>query len=285
MKTPLILDFDHSVSLEHATTIDLSSWQEAIRFGSSLKTYQQLSHYLARILPSNYGTVFMGSGDYHHISTLLIERMPIDEPFDVVIFDNHPDNMRFPFGIHCGSWVAHIAKLPQVHHIHVLGITSNDIGIAHSWENHLRPLYGDKLTYWSMKVNTRWAQWMGLKKAFQSFETGDDLIHTFLQMQANSTRPVYLSIDKDALSDQVVQTNWDQGILEARHMMAVIDAIKPRLIGSDVTGDVSEYTYQTGWKRLLSRLDQQAPIPLDKLTAWQATQNAFNKSILDRLMP
>ncbi len=27
------------------------------------------------------------------------------------------------------------SKLPQISHIHVLGITSSDIGLGHAWEN------------------------------------------------------------------------------------------------------------------------------------------------------
>ncbi|MBS0582701.1 MAG: hypothetical protein JSS42_06310, partial [Proteobacteria bacterium] len=103
---PVILDFDRSVGeLPDALTIDLADWQEAIRFGCGNRTMEALARKLDAELPRDYGTVFMGSGDFHHLSWPLIRRLRDRERFQVVVFDNHPDNMRFPFGIHCGSWV------------------------------------------------------------------------------------------------------------------------------------------------------------------------------------
>lgn len=287
---PLILNFDQSVDLSPATHLDFTQWQEAIRFGTTLKTFAQLRQTLQNLMPEHYGPVFMGSGDYHHITLLLLEHFLQQRaahhqhsPIDLIIFDNHPDNMRFPFGIHCGSWVYHAAKLPQIRHIHVLGITSNDIGIAHAIENHLRPLYRGKLTYWSMQVNTKWAHYIGLKRAFRSFDSADLLIETFLTTIQEDQNDLYLSIDKDAFSKTVIQTNWDQGIFDKSHLWQVIDTLKPRMKAYDITGEVSEYRYQTAWKRLLSKLDQQAPIPQGILTTWQQQQNAFNSEIVARL--
>lgn len=292
---PLILNFDQSVHLTSAQTIELTAWQESIRFGSSMKNFDILRQALNHQMPDQYGPVFVGSGDYHHITLLLLERLLAKQsnsligasaeqkPIDLIVFDNHPDNMRFPFGIHCGSWVFHAAKLPQIRHIHVIGITSNDIGFAHAIENHFRPLYRNKLTYWSMQVNTQWASYIGLKKAFKSFASPDLLIESFLQTVKNETNNLYLSIDKDAFSTEVIQTNWDQGILEEDHLWQVIDGLKPRIIAADITGEVSEYHYQTPWKRFLSKLDQQAPIPQESLTALQQQQNAFNTRIIERL--
>ena len=63
----------------------------------------------------------MGSGDFHHVSYLLIERLRrLGRQIQVVVFDNHPDNMRYPFGIHCGSWVWHVSRLPFVERVHVV---------------------------------------------------------------------------------------------------------------------------------------------------------------------
>ncbi len=87
------------------------------------------------------GCVLLGSGDYHHVTQLLLERLPSDEPIHLIVCDNHPDNMRYPFGIHCGSWVYWASKLPQVARIDVLGISSSDIGWLHAVENHWSPLY------------------------------------------------------------------------------------------------------------------------------------------------
>lgn len=281
---PVILDFDHSVGdLPDALMIDLTDWQEAIRFGCSNRRMDALARKLDAELPTDYGTVFMGSGDFHHLSLPLIRRLRGKGPFQVVVLDNHPDNMRFPFGIHCGSWVRRVAALPFVNHVHVLGITSNDVGAAHAWENYLTPLYRGKLTNWCMDVDTRWATRIGLGRAFKVFATPDELIDAFLATLGSSPAPTYLTIDKDALSPETARTNWDQGRLLESHLNAVIDALAGRLVGSDINGEVSAYEYSTPWKRWLSHADGQAPVPESELAAWQEQQRALNRRLLARI--
>lgn len=288
MNSPLILNFDQSViNIKDATTIDLTSWQEDIRFGCSKTKFGQLKEYLDQKLPEHYGTALMGSGDYHHISLLLIERLKAkytsQNPIQVVVFDNHPDNMRYMFGIHCGSWVSHVASLPFVSHVHVLGITSHDIGIGHFWENRWLPLIKNKLTYWSMGVNTKWAKHLGLGKSFRSFTTPDELIVAFLSQQCRTSQPVYLSIDKDVLSEETVKTNWDQGKLETYHILDTISTLNDRIICSDITGDVSTWHYKSALKRFLSSLDEQPPIPRETLLEWQSQQQKINRLLIDAL--
>ena len=141
---PVILDFDGSVLpvAEGERRIPLGSWQEAIRFGCTRRAFSALEAHLEGVLPVDCGCAFMGSGDFHHVTLIPLRRLCRRLPpasLDVVVFDNHPDNMRYPFGIHCGSWVSHAALLPSVRRVHVIGITSGDIGLAHAWENRLTP--------------------------------------------------------------------------------------------------------------------------------------------------
>lgn len=284
MKAPLVLDFDRSVgALPGATVIDLGDWQEAIRFGCSLRRFRKVCATIEAQLPADYGTVFLGSGDYHHLSWPLIERRAAQSPFEVVVFDNHPDNMRFPFGVHCGSWVRRVALLPCVAQVHVLGISSGDVSAAHAWENYLTPLRRKKLSYWTVGVDTGWAARLGLAHAFKAFDTPAALLDRFVDERRGSTSPVYLSIDKDVLSPDVARTNWDQGRLSDTHLYAAIDALAGRLVGSDITGDVSAYRYRAWWKRKLSALDEQPEIDAAQLAVWQAQQHALNLRLLDRI--
>ena len=284
MAAPVVLDFDGSVgALPGAAVLELRVWQEAIRFGCSLRRLRELVAFVAPRLPADHGTVFLGSGDYHHLSWPLIERRAAHAPFEVIVFDNHPDNMRFPFGVHCGSWVRRVALLPSVAHVHVLGISSGDVSAAHAWENYLAPLRRRKLTYWTVGVDTRWAARLGLADAFRAFDTPTDLLKGFIAQQRGRTGRVYLSIDKDVLSPEVARTNWDQGRLLDSDLLGAIDALHGRLIGSDITGDVSEYRYETWWKRRLSALDEQPAIDPAQLAAWQAQQHALNLRLLERI--
>ncbi|GAA0888161.1 hypothetical protein [Rhodanobacter soli] len=278
---PVVLDIDRSVGpLPNRLVLPLEHWQEAIRFGCSLATMRRFGSMLDELLPADYGTVFTGSGDFHHLSWPLIARQQAQAPFQVVVLDNHPDNMRFPFGVHCGSWVRKVAMLPQVSHVHVLGITSSDIGSGHAWENYLTPLRRGKLSYWSIGVDTGWSRRLGLAQAFRSFDTPGAMVDAFVELQRTQAAPSYLSIDKDVFAPVVAQTNWDQGRLQLDHALALIGSLREGLVGSDINGEVSRYRYRSWWKRRLSALDAQPDIDPARLNDWQAQQHALNLQLL-----
>jgi arginase family enzyme len=273
----LILDFDGSVCpLDGARTIPLREWEESIRFGCRMSDLRRLR---SAIEPSN--VVFMGSGDFHHVSLLLIERL--NSPIQVVVLDNHPDNMRYPFGIHCGSWVWHVSRLPFVARVHVLGITSSDVEGGHVIENHLAPLRSGKVVYWCVRRNLRALGRFGVRNA-RSFESVSDMLDRFGAEIAETREPVYLSIDKDVLAPDVVQTNWDQGVMTLEELESAIGLVRGRLIASDVVGDVSSYRYRSRFKRLLSGLDRQPQIPPSSLEAMQARHHAVNARLAEMLV-
>jgi len=281
MRSPVVLDLDGSVGrLTHATVLVLREWEESIRFGCSLGRMRRFQRMLDETLPRKHGTVFLGSGDFHHLTWPLVERVDLGERFEVVVLDNHPDNMRFPFGVHCGSWVRRVAMLPQVAHVHVIGITSGDIGRGHAWENYLGPLRAGKLTYWSNGVDVGWAQRLGLGAAFRTFPSADAMVDAFVSEQGGGSRPVYLSIDKDAYAPDVAMTNWDQGTLSEAGGAAIVTSLRGRIVGSDVTGDISRYRYRTWWKRRLSAMDGQVEPDAALLATWQAQQHALNLRLL-----
>lgn len=265
--------------------IALGHHQEAIRFGCRRARLRQLGAALAPALDDRPPVVFLGSGDYHHVSLLLIERLlAIKTPIQVVVFDNHPDNMRYPFGIHCGSWVWHVSRLPFVARVHVVGITSPDVEIGRLWENHLGPLYSGKVAYYCVQRNLRPMRRLGIRHS-RSFPSVATLLDAFLSSLAATTEPIYLSIDKDVLARDVVQTNWDQGVMSLDELGIAIQTLRPRLIGSDVVGEVSCYRYRSLFKRFLSGLDGQAEIPHQTLNAWQTQHQQVNRRLLSLLCP
>jgi hypothetical protein len=280
-RCPVVLDIDGSVGpLPDGLVLPLADWQEAIRFGCSLATMRRFRALLDAQLPARHGTVFTGSGDFHHLSWPLIARLAPATPIQVVVLDNHPDNMRFPFGVHCGSWVRRVAALPFVEHVHVLGITSQDIGAGHAWENYLAPLLRGRLTYWSMGVDTGWSRRLGIARAFRGFDTPDALVDGFVEHQRTQALPSYLTIDKDAFAPDVAHTNWDQGRLQLEHALALIASLHRGLAGSDINGEVSHYRYRTWWKRRLSAMDEQPAIDPAQVAGWQAQQHALNLKLL-----
>lgn len=279
---PVVLDLDGAVGpLPGRLVVPLRHMHDTLRFACTMRALRSFARTLDDCLPVDHGTIFTGSGDFHHLSLPLIERAAARSgPLQVVVFDNHPDNMRFASGVHCGSWVQRVSVLPGVAHVHVVGITSADIDAAHAWQNRLRPLLSGRLTYWSSGVRTAWASRFGLEHGFRSFDSIDALLRAFIATMANSTLPVYLSIDKDVLSVDDAHTNWDQGRMREHELIGAIQVLRGRLVGSDVTGEVSRAHYRQWWKRCLSALDRQPEIPDDQLASWQATQHALNVRVL-----
>jgi len=279
---PVILDLDHSVGpLPEQHVVALGQWQEALRFGCRLRVIERFRRVLDEALPEAYATVMLGSGDFHHLTWPLVGRIRAAVPFQVVVLDNHPDNMRFPFGVHCGSWVRRVAMLPAVSHVHVVGITSTDIGARHAWENHRRPLREGRLSYWSVGVDVGWARRAGLGAAFHAFADADSLVQAFAEARRREPQPGYLSIDKDVFAPEVARSNWDQGCFGLPHALAVIDSLGAGgLVGSDITGEVSLYRYRSWWKRRLSALDAQPAVDARALAGWQAQQHALNARLL-----
>ena len=179
---------------------------------------------------------------------------------------------------------ARVARLPQVAHVHVIGITSGDLGAAHAWEHNLGSVWSGKVTYWSTGVDTRWSRWLGLGPRFRSFPDRATLVEAARQELAATPMDTYFSIDKDAFSADEVRTNWDQGVLLRADLKTLAQALHGQVVGSDVTGDVSVWHYRTAWKRWLSAADGQDTAHQDKeLPQWQARQNAFNWQIVELL--
>ncbi|UUM26130.1 arginase family protein [Acinetobacter colistiniresistens] len=283
-RRPIVLNFDDSAGeFEGALRLDLSTWQEMIRFGCKWNQFQALGNYLNQHLPTQFGCLLMGSGDYHHITQLLLARQVITRPIHLIVCDNHPDNMRYPFGIHCGSWVYWASQLPHIARIDVIGIHSNDIGWQHAWENHWSPLRKGKLHYWSLQKNASWTRFIGAKGVWHNFNHPDDLLASFLAEISHQDSPIYLSIDKDVLSSEVVMTNWDQGLFLEQHLQSLIQACQGRLIAADITGDISAYHYKNYFKRFLAASDGQQEPSVTEIENWQLQQKALNLRLVHEI--
>ena len=218
---------------------------------------------------------FMGSGDFHHITALLLEKSLAGrtEPVTVIHFDNHPDWVHCSDGMHCGSWVKRASTHPMIARILTVGVTSKDLtnpewkgaglsllqdGVlelfpyAHA-PSRVRRHYGEGASHHQANGHIHW-------KTIS--EMGEE---TFLEMFLTRipTRQVYLTIDKDVLRREDAETNWDQGHMSLSFLLAMIARIgrQHTIIGADVTGDYSPPNY-TG--SLLTRFRKKAEILLDQ---------------------
>jgi len=194
--------------------------------------------------------VFAGSGDFHHVTPLLLARAAAvaDEPVTVLHFDNHPDWVRFAQGRHCGSWVGRAARLPGVARVVTIGVTSPDIGRARSREGDLALIAEDRLDLFAWTAPDGAAEVALEGRAWPTIAAlGERAFFTRLEA-AIPTRAIYVTIDKDVLRPAEAVTNWDQGQASLEFVMTAIAcaAAGRRLIGADVVGDWSKAVYGGG---------------------------------------
>ena len=239
----------------------------AMRLWSREGTLAALRRRLAETLPADGEPelVFAGSGDFHHVTPLLLERAAAraGEPLTLLHFDNHPDWVRFAEGRHCGSWVGRAARMPGVAHVVTIGVTSADIGRARAREGDLKLIAEDRLDLfaWSAPDGGEEVRLEG--RAWPTIAAlGERAFFTRLEA-AIPTLAIYVTIDKDVLRPADAVTNWDQGRASLDFVMAAIAcaAAGRRLVGADVVGDWSRPVYGGGpaaWalKRGEALLDQ-----------------------------
>ena len=119
------------------------------------------------------GIRWIDSGDYHYVTKILAEFQ--QEPFVLVLVDNHPDDQEPAFGgvLSCGSWVKALRESqPMLQAVWTLGPDHRIRG----------------------------------PKVDRELEEGiDDLL------EALEGQRVYLSIDKDVLRREESRTDWSQG--------------------------------------------------------------------------
>jgi arginase family enzyme len=91
----------------------------------------KLSEEIADFCDSKNETIvtFMGSGDFHHITKMLVMSLMNNQKEKVTIihFDNHPDWVSCNIGMHCGSWVNKALEIKGIEQIFTIGVCSNDL--------------------------------------------------------------------------------------------------------------------------------------------------------------
>jgi len=156
------------------------------------------------------GITFIGSGNYHYVTYLLLKEMK--KPFTLVLFDNHPDLSQHKEDrlLSCGSWVSYaLSNIPLLKKVVIIGPT------VHQASCILNP----RITVFSFKEK-------------QAYSTTSIL-------SAIPTENVYISIDKDVLNVNEVQTNWDQGVMTVDTLIHYLTAIIQfkNVEGVDICGE------------------------------------------------
>ena len=165
---------------------------------------------------------FFDNGNYHYMSKLWTDR--VQEPFDLVVFDHHPDMQppRFEGILSCGGWVLEVLKKnPFVQSVTLIGVADH--------------LVDEVKAELSASEN---AAVLDKVKFIRESELKSELATLGTQI-AKSSASIYISIDKDALSTSEAATNWDQGSLTYEQLATTLTTLAQihKFLGIDICGE------------------------------------------------
>lgn len=243
---------------------------------------------------------FLGSGDFHHITSLLLDQF--DEEFGVIVFDLHPDWDMLTFSLGCGSWVNRSLGKKNILKFILMGVSSRDISTFRIQTGNLNALKNDRAEIYpyshaptlsflrkvpdNLSINSRRnplftrIYWNELKNV--------NLVEFFLHvLRRFPLKKVYVSIDKDCLKDEYALTNWEEGRMSLKELLLMLKMIKENLdiIGLDIVGDYSRPDVKGPFKKIASYLDHPKDIRANTLSPAGVTRlnEETNLRILERL--
>jgi arginase family enzyme len=211
---------------------------------------------------------FLGSGDFNHLSALLVESLPDEaKPVNLVLIDNHPDWFDMPLKYHCGTWVATLMRQPWVESVTLIGQDSEDLIGREFWFIPWRDFCRGRVALYPFRrestfVPLRWSRHPGGASTFENqlagvevgFHTVKDLgVPALLEhLSARlSGKNIYLALDKDVLSTDFALTDWEQGGLSLEDLKLLVQGLSGmgRLIGADICGEQAPSPLTGPWKR------------------------------------
>ena len=176
-----------------------------------------------------HGIHFFDNGNYHYMSKIWTDM--VQEPFSLVVFDHHPDMQAPRFGniLSCGGWVKKVLEENKfIDNVVIIGVADHlvdEIRAELSQAGDASIL--DKVTF------IRESELPTITLEGRS----PDRVYSTLHIPHST--PVYISIDKDALSPAYAATNWDQGSLDVATLKEIIAdlAAGHKILGIDICGE------------------------------------------------
>jgi arginase family enzyme len=295
-----ILDLDGGVTaqtelLRAETAVHpVQSWGPRIRMACSFGRFRAFERALADQLggatDADPQMTFYGSGDFHHVSLALVRRLT--RPVNLLVLDNHPDWMAgIPF-LHCGTWLHHALRLPQVARVfHVGGEV--DFDNSYRWLAPWKLLREGRVVVLPAVRRFKGRHWSAIphaplrpsREAPADRGRVEELLRPYRDELAR--RPLYISFDKDVMTPADAVVNWDSGFLNLDETTAVLDAFTAaaggRLAGMDVTGDWSPVRV-AGWFRTMFHLTEHPALAVDPDEARRCNERT-NGRLLSLLKP
>lgn len=249
-----------------AEWIPAREWEPRIRLACPFRTFDRFRDWLHATMTSDDPRVTLyGSGDFHHVTLALLHR--IREPFNLLVLDKHPDWMRgIPF-LHCGTWLRHALRLPELHSVYHCG-GETDFDNAYRWLAPWSEITAGRIRVFPARRHFAGRRWSAIpmNPLLREDSPLTDRLPALLEPHRAELRrfPLYVSIDKDVLCPDDAAVNWDSGYLAVDHALAIVSAFRAaacgRLVGADILGDWSPVRLGHWLNRLCVHLDHPSPI-------------------------
>ena len=148
---------------------------------------------------------FLDSGNFHHLSRLYLNL--IDEPFNLIVYDNHTDMQFSAFGniLSCGSWIADAYETHErLSRIFIVGADKKYIADC-EFNNDEKIIFVDNI----------------------------------FQADLDNSLPIYLSVDKDVLSKEEFESDWDHGRMSLSVLLHELKYLAGdfNILGIDICGE------------------------------------------------
>ena len=187
------------------------------------------------------GLHFLDSGNYHYLTKLWLEL--VKEPFELLVFDHHTDMQHPAFGgiLSCGGWIREALETnDNLKHVILVGppqaaMEETKKELAEDGEELLgKVIWISEEEFLRNVEKPDWIQ----KLCGQCNVTG-------AEADEKEQLPLYISIDKDILSESEGKTNWDQGNVVLDQVLQFIDVYMQQtpgrqFIGMDICGEDPE---------------------------------------------
>ncbi len=279
-----VIDLDGSITAQERVlrtfrpdVFDMRHWGPRLRLGCRWNRFHRFERRLDRLLSAadqlDPSITLLGSGDFHHLTLALLRR--VRHPFNLLVLDKHPDWMRgFPI-LHCGTWLHHAAKLPNVRRIFHLG-GDMDFDNAWRWLAPTAQLHAGKIVALPAFRTFKKGFWRDLPHKPLRANFDAPINHERLEellwrhLDELDCLPLYISLDKDVMWMPESVVNWDSGYLDLTEVQEILQfflkAAGNDLIGMDILGDWSPVRTQGMMRHLLHRFEH----PRLKIDAEQA---------------
>lgn len=194
------------------------------------------------------GMHFIDSGNYHYMSRIWLEK--IKEPFQLLVFDNHTDMQRPAFGgiLSCGGWIMEsLEKLPLLKKVILVGPDDEAYGqVQDDLHTVLKERQGTQGT-----SKEEHGEAMAAEDAYEVFflsrekllEMSEEEKNAFF-LEISADLPLYISVDKDVLSQKDACTTWSQGDMQLVELINYLDLVDKqfkkagqKILGVDVCGE------------------------------------------------